>query len=178
MAMATFLHRMMGATALDATTYEEVEADAASGTQALAVVILSAVAAGIGSRGFDVALSAIPVMTAIALFTWAAWALLTYQVGATLLPEATTDVDVNQLLRTLGFAAAPGMFRILGVIPSLSTPTFVLTSLWMLAAMVIAIRQALDYKSTARAVLVSVIGFGLTLISVAVLGMLFSTALE
>jgi hypothetical protein len=171
--MATFLHRVMGATALDVATYEEVEADESGGVQAMAVVLLSAVAAGVGGRGLGQSLSVIPVVTLVALLSWAAWALLTYEIGARLLPEPDTRVDVGQLLRTLGFASAPGILRVVGVVPELAMPAFVLTSLWMLAAMVMAIRQALDYRSTVRAVLVSVIAATLTLAMAGVLSLFF-----
>lgn len=171
--MPTFLHRVMGATVLDVATYEEVEADERGGVQAMAVVLLSALAAGIGGRGFGQPLAAVPVIALGALLSWAAWALLTYEIGARLLPEPETRVDVGQLLRTLGFAAAPGMLRVVGVVPGLAMPAFVLTSLWMLAAMVMAIRQALDYRSTGRAVLVSVIGATLTLAMAGILSLFF-----
>jgi hypothetical protein len=172
--MASFLHRVMGATVLDVTTYEEVEADQGAGLQSMAVVLLSALAAGVGGRGFGQSpVSAIPTVALVALLSWAAWALLTYQIGARLMPEPETRVDVGQLLRTLGFASAPGMLRVVGVVPDLAMSAFVLTSLWMLAAMVVAIRQALDYRSTGRAVLVSVLGATLTLAMAAVLSLFF-----
>jgi hypothetical protein len=57
-------------------------------------------------------------------------------------------------MRTTGFAAAPGVFRILRVIPGLAVPVLVVSSVWMIAAMVVAVRQALDYRTTARAVAV------------------------
>ena len=76
---------------------------------------------------------------------WAAWALLTYEIGAKLLPGTNTRVDVYELLRTIGFASAPGMLRIIGVVPALTRPIFFLTAVWMLLAMIVAVRQALDY---------------------------------
>lgn len=168
--MASFAHRLMGAAALDAATYEEVEADGTSGVQAMAVVLLSAVAAGIGARGFGGSLSAVPAMMVLALLSWAAWAVLTYHIGAQLLPEPETSVNVNQLLRTLGFAATPGLLLALGAVPGLTTPVFILALAWMLAAMVVAIRQALDYRSLARAIAVAVIGGALTLGAALVIG--------
>ena len=127
------------------------------------VVILSALAAGIGARGFGGHFAQVPAITVIALLAWAAWAFLTYQIGAKLLPGANTRVDVYELLRTIGFASAPGMLRIIGVVPVLTRPVFAVTTVWMLLSMVIAVRQALDYTSTARAVAVCVIGWALTL---------------
>ena len=91
------------------------------------------------------------VIVVLALVVWSVWAYLTYEIGARLMPTARTQADVGQLLRTLGFASAPGVLRVFGIIPGATTPVFVVTELWMLMAMIVAIRQALDYTSTARA---------------------------
>jgi hypothetical protein len=72
-------------------------------------------------------------------------------------------VDVGQLLRTLGFSAAPGLLFVAGLWPPFATPVFTLVPLWMLATMVVAVRQALDYTSTARAVAVCLVGWALTI---------------
>ena len=45
----SFVERVQGASLLDADTYEEVEADRGATLQAASVVLLSSVAAGIGS---------------------------------------------------------------------------------------------------------------------------------
>jgi len=48
---------------------------------------------------------------------------------------------------------------VLGVLPALTIPVFALTTGWMLIAMIVAVRQALDYTSTARAIAVCAIGW-------------------
>jgi hypothetical protein len=63
------------------------------------------------------------------------------------------------LLRTLGFSSAPGLIRVFGIIPGITPFVFAVASGWMLVAMVIAVRQALDYRSTWRAFGVCVIGW-------------------
>jgi hypothetical protein len=75
------------------------------------------------------------------------------------MPEPATKSDVGELVRTTGFAATPGLLRVFGVIPMLGWLVVIAAWLWTLAAMVVAVRQALDYQSTARAVAVCVIGF-------------------
>lgn len=155
--MNPFIDRVIRAARLDVQVYEEVEADAAATGQAAAVVLAASVAAGIGLGGFgigDILLVAIG-----ALIGWVIWAALTYFIGARLLPEVETQADVGQLMRTMGFSSAPGVLRILGIVPGLTWLVFAITGLWMLAAMVIAVRQALDYRSTGRAIAVCVIGF-------------------
>ena len=51
------------------------------------------------------------------------------------------------------------MIRVFGIFPGIEKLVFPAASAWMLVAMVIAVRQALDYKGTLRAVIVCVIGF-------------------
>src|SRR5512132_1332521 len=117
--MTTFGQRMVRAAKLDAAVYEEVEADVGATGQAMAVVALAALAAGFAMRG---GVRALLVTTIASVFGWAVWALLIYWIGARWLPEAETRADWSQLLRTLGFASAPGILRVGGIIPGLQGP--------------------------------------------------------
>ncbi|MEQ1909080.1 MAG: YIP1 family protein, partial [Vicinamibacterales bacterium] len=166
----TFLQRLIGAAALDAAIYEEVEADPSATPQAMAIVVLSSIAMGIGARGLGAGSSAIAVFGVIALLTWAAWALLMFEIGARWLPGRKTHSDPYELLRTLGFAATPGFAAVLAAVPLVSVTVLVGASLWMLAAMVVAVRQALDYETTARAAMVCLLGVVLALVLAGVLG--------
>ena len=175
----SFLQRLIGAAALDVAIYEEVEADPKATMQAALVVLSSSLAAGVGARGFaDNNLPNIALISILALMAWACWALLTYEIGARMLPEPQTAVDIGQLMRTIGFASIPGVLRIFGFIPGVTIPVFVLSAVWMLAAMVVAVRQALDYTSTARAVAVCAIGWTLAIVFAVVLGLAFGPALS
>ena len=156
--MASIWDRMFRAAKLDAQLYEEVEADTDATMQAMTVVVLAAIAAGIGSLGSGSA-GAIVTGTIVSLVGWLVWAFLTYFIGTRLLPEPQTSADYGELLRTIGFASAPGVIRALGIVPGLGAPLFLIGGIWMLVAMVIAVRQALDYTSTLRAVGVCLIGW-------------------
>ncbi len=163
--MASFAERMIGAAKLDVNTFEEVEADASAMGQAMAVVVLSSAAAGVAQ--FTTAGIAGMIGGAIvALIGWFIWAFITYIVGTKILPEPGTQADIGQLLRTIGFSASPGVLKVLGVIPGLGMLISFAVSVWMLVAMVIAVRQALDYKSTGRAVGVCLIGFVVYVVAV------------
>ncbi len=156
--MADIQDRMLRAAKLDVELYEEVEHDEGALGQATTVVVLSAAAAGIGSLGAG-GLAGLIGGTLAALLGWYVWAFLTYFIGTRLLPEPQTRADYGQLLRTIGFSSAPGLIRVLGIIPGLGTTVFLVAGIWMLIAMVIAVRQALDYTSTVRAVGVCAIGW-------------------
>ena len=155
--MATIQDRIIRAAKLDSQLYEEVEADRDATGQAMAVVVMSAVAAGIGVGSGG--LLGIVGGTIVALVGWCIWAFLTYFIGTRLLPEPQTKADYGVLLRTIGFASAPGLIRVFGIVPGLGAFLFSVAGIWMLVAMVIAVRQALDYTSTPRAVGVCLIGW-------------------
>jgi hypothetical protein len=178
---ATFFRRLIGAAMLDAGIYEEVEADRTATAQALAVVVFSSLAAGIGAKGMEGGASALAFFataSVIALLTWAAWALVTFEIGSHILPTPDTRVDPGELLRTLGFAATPGLIQVLGVFPGARVPVFALAIVWALAASVMAVRQALDYTSTIRAIAVCTIGLLLSLGVAMVLGLVFGPTLS
>lgn len=166
--MSAFVDRMIRAAKLDPQLYEEVEADKSAMGQAVGVVIISSVAAGIGSIGRG-GIAGIVGAAALALVSWYIWAYLTYFIGTRLLPEPQTEADAGQLLRTIGFSSSPGIIRVLGIIPGITAVIFFAASIWMLVAMVIAVRQALDYRSTLRAVGVCAIGWIIQIIVFAVL---------
>ncbi len=162
--MSIFFDRMIRAAKLDVQLYEEVEADKGALSQAMGVVVLSGVAAGVGSIG-SAGIAGIFAGTIAAIIGWLIWAYITYIVGTKLLPQPQTKADYGELLRTVGFSSSPGLLRVFGLIPFLAGIAFIAASIWMLIAMVIAVRQALDYTSTLRAVGVCIIGWIIQMIT-------------
>ena len=167
----SYLQRLIGAMSLNAAIYEEVEADRTATGQALATVLLSSVAAGIGSRGIEApSLTSIIFISTVSLIAWVAWALLTFEIGGRLMPEPQTRVDAGELLRTIGFAASPGILRFFRFIPFLGPLLSFVVGIWIVAAMIIAIRQALDYKSIGRAAVVCLIAWFVSILMGIVFG--------
>lgn len=152
----TFVERMVGAAKLDVRVYEEIEADRSATPQAMGVVVLAAVAGGIG---VGAGIRGLVVGTIAGLLGWAVWAGLTYFIGTRWLPEPDTKADIGELLRTLGFATSPGILRVAGIVPVVGSIVIVVSAVWTLVAVVVAVRQALDYRSTGRAIGVCVIGW-------------------
>jgi hypothetical protein len=178
--MRRFVFRVLGAATLDKQVYEDVEADPGATSQALAVIVLASFAAGLGASGWNgkpgIALAFSTAAGTFGLLAWASWAVLTFEIGGHLLPEPQTRVNVGELLRTLGFSAAPGLFLAFGALGS-TTLIFSVTAVWMLATMVMAVRQALDYTRIGRALAVCVLGWMLTLGLVMGLGFFFGSRL-
>lgn len=168
-----YVNRMIRAAKLEPGLYEEVEADPRALGQAMGVVVFSSVAAGIGSVQ-TAGLPGIVMGTLTALIGWYIWAYITYFVGTKWLPEPQTRSNHGELLRTIGFSSSPGIIRLFGFIPGLTWILMAVGGIWMLIAMVIAVRQALDYQSTLRAVGVCVIGWIIQALIVVILLALFS----
>jgi len=152
-----YVNRIIRACKLDVSLYEEVEADKSATLQAASVVVLSSLAAGVGA--ISLGASNFLMAPLLSLVSWYVWAYIIYFIGAKLFPEPTTKADHGELLRTIGFSSAPGLIRVFGFTPELMSITFIGAAIWMLVAMIIAVRQALDYQSTWRAIGVVVIGF-------------------
>jgi hypothetical protein len=167
----SWTERMVGAAKLDANIYEDVEADAAASGQAAGTVALVAVAQAIGAIGEGT----LGLVTGVvsALVGWLIWAGVTYLIGAKLLGGTATW---GELLRTLGFAQAPGVLSVLGIIPVVGGVVRFVVTLWILIAGVIAICQALDV-STEKAILTAVLGWLALALPVFLLGIMGAGAL-
>ncbi|HYD49354.1 MAG TPA: YIP1 family protein [Terriglobales bacterium] len=170
--MSKLANRMVRAARLEPALYEEVEADRGGLNEAMAVVVLASVAAGVGTVN-TLGIAGLISMTIGALVGWFVWAYLTYLIGTRLLPEPQTQADVGQLLRTTGFAAAPGVLRLLGFLPGVGSLIVLISSIWMLLAMVVAVKQALDYQGTGKALLVCLIGFVVQMLVLALIFVAF-----
>ncbi|MFC1489688.1 YIP1 family protein [Candidatus Latescibacterota bacterium] len=170
--MSQFTDRMIRAAKLDVSLYEEVEADRSALTQAMGVVALSSVAMGIGTMSGGGVGGLIGGVIA-SLLGWFIWAYITYYIGVKILPEPQTRADHGELLRTIGFSSSPGLLYVFGIIPGLGLIVIPVVSIWTLSAMIIAVRQALDYNSTMRAIGVCLIGWSAQIILLSVINILF-----
>ncbi|MEQ9737923.1 MAG: YIP1 family protein, partial [Algiphilus sp.] len=150
-------------------TFESVEHDQNATLQALAVVVLVAVATGLGGMA-AAGITGLIVGIVAAVIGWAIWAGLIWLIGTKLLPEESTEADWGQVARTTGFAQSPGLLRIFGFIPVVGPLVVLVASIWQLVAVVVAIRQALDYTQTWRAIVVVLIGWLINLAIFMLLG--------
>lgn len=167
--------RMLGAAKFDLKTYQEVEEDTGANRQAALVVVIVAIASGIGTIGVAGILGIVWGIL-IGLLGWAIFAALTYWVGVNLLPKPETNANWGQLARTLAFARAPGVLLVFGIIPVLGAIVSLVVFVWTIATSVVAVREALDYgtetNDTLRALAVVIIAIIPTIIASALIGLL------
>jgi hypothetical protein len=155
--MLGFGWRILRAAALDRRVYAEVEHDTSAHGQAAATVVLASLAAGFGAGARHPAAIALGALAA--LLSWFLWAWIVYRIGGRLVPEPGTRVTHGQVLRAVGFASAPGIFRIAGIIAEARALVFAVTTIWVLAATVVAVREAMDYRGVWRAIGVTALGW-------------------
>lgn len=170
--MASFGERVVGAMSLKASTFQEIEHDPTAMGQAVGVIVLAAVSTGIGNV-FWGGIGGIVTQIISSLIGFGVWALAVWLIGTRVMPDPATKADFPETFRTIAFAAAPGVLGIVTIIPILGWLILFAIWLWQIAAMVIAVREVLDYTDTIKAVIVVVIGFVAYLVVVAILGMIF-----
>ena len=148
--MNLFLNRLFRAAKLDASLYEEVITDTGTMFQAMMAVFVYSVASAYGGFGRG-GVAGINFAMITTLIGWYVWAFSAYFVGMRFLPEAETEGNRKAVFRAMGFASAPGLIRLLGLIPNMAATTFLIASVWMFVAAVVAIKQAMNYQSIYRA---------------------------
>ena len=169
---SSYVDRLRGALMLDARTYRDVEQDADANGQAALTVVLAALAAGIGAiLSRDLVQNVLG--TAISsLLQWIIFSFVAYYVGASLFSSGQTSVTPGQVLRTMGFAQAPKLLLVLGIIPILGWVVGLVVVFWFLAAAVVALREAFEFE-TGRAIGTGLIALVVILVIDLVLSAIF-----
>lgn len=162
---SSLINRMIRASKLQVALYEEVEADSSATSQAVLAVIVVSILSGIGSAigaifqggGLRIIWGLLGGIVA-SLLGWLAWSFFTWLLGTTVFKGKETKASMGELMRTIGFAYSPGVFRLFSFIPVLGPIISFATMVWSLIAGVIAVRQALDF-STGRAIGTCIVGW-------------------
>lgn len=160
----SLVDRAIAAARLDSGVFEEVEADKSATSQAALIVLVVAIAQGIGSYNGGVTSMIGSIIGA--LVGWVVWSAVTYFIGSTIFKGTA---DIGELMRTLGFAQSAGVLYVLRIIPILGWLVWLIVTIWILVAGIIAIRQALDI-STGKAIVTAIIGWLVVAIPLAIFG--------
>ena len=147
--ISIFFNRVFRSIKIDPDVYDEVQKDKTATLSAAFVVVISSLAAGIAAK--QLGASSFIFAPILSLVSWFVWAYIVYFVGVKLFPDPKTKTTHASLLRAIGFSSAPGIIRVFGFTPELMTVTFIGSALWMLACMVVAVRQTLNFKSLWKA---------------------------
>jgi hypothetical protein len=162
--MGSLMYRALGVSVFDGGTFEAIESDRKATPQALLVVLASSLAGAIAAtRSLEPRLTFIAAFMIVAVVVWLGWAHLILLIGGRQFRRPETRVDYGELVRTTGFAAAPGNLQVLALVSTIATPVIVATWIWMWAAMVVAVRHSLDVRSTWHAIVVCGAALGVIL---------------
>lgn len=173
--MAIFFSRFIGALALDPSAFEDIERDRHADLESMLVLLMACAAGGVGAIGAgDTSGGGFVIGAVMVLGAWLVWAGLIGAIGTTILADTQTRSDVHELLRVLGYATAPGVFLSLAAMRTAAPLLIVVVSAWIVAAAVLGVRQALDYRSTARAAVVCAAAFVIAAGAMAAVALLFS----
>tara|TARA_B110000971_G_scaffold219152_1_gene259592 strand:- start:35 stop:556 length:522 start_codon:yes stop_codon:yes gene_type:complete len=155
--ISLFLNRILRSVKIDPEVFNEVQKDRNATLSAAIVVLLSSSAAGIGAASMGIGNFIIaPIFS---LLSWFVWAYIVYFVGVKLFPDSKTKTSQFALLRAIGFSSAPGIIRVFSFNESLMTVLFIGSAFWMLACMIVAVRETLNYKSLWKALGVVIISW-------------------
>ena len=176
--MASLPERMVGAMKADVKTLTEIEADPNALPQAVAVIVIAGVAALIGNIWRESGIMGGIFGLVASLIGYGVGALLVFLIGTKVMPEPGTKASFQEVFRTLGFAASPGVFNVLVIIPFLGPLIGFFIGIWSLVIAVVATREVLDYTSTGRAIIVCIIAAAIVFVAWAILAILaFGAAL-
>jgi hypothetical protein len=176
-ASSSITNRMIRAARLEVPLYEEVEADRTATNQALLVVVLVAIASGLGTgiassmgggSGFAFVAKLITGLLS-ALVGWAVWSYVVYFVGTRFFGGTAT---YGELLRTLGFAESPSVLLIFSFVPVIGGILSLVVAVWTIVCSFIATRQALDIDN-AKTFFTILIGAVALIIVITVLSLIF-----
>ena len=154
--ISIFFNRVFRSIKIDPDVYDEVQKDKNATLSAAIVVVISSLAAGIAAK--QLGANSFILAPILSLLSWFVWAYIVYFVGVKLFPDSRTKTTQFSLLRAIGFSSAPGIIRIFAFNEGLMVVTFIGSAFWMLACMVVAVRETLNYKSLWKA-------FGVVIIS-------------
>jgi len=174
--MADLTGRMIGAMKADVKTLTEIEADPSAMGQAVTVIVIAGIASLVGDL-FRAGVTAGVMALIASLLGYALFSFLVFLIGTKLMPEPATKADFSEAFRVIGFAASPGVFNVLAIIPILGPLIRFLVGIWSLVIAVVAVREVLDYSNTGRAIIVCLIAVVICWIVLVILLLpLFATA--
>ena len=154
--MQALFQRMLRAARMDAQLFEEIVSDPTLQGQSVWVVAIFAMATAFGTFTL-ISGTAVNIGLLTTMIGWYIWAFSVFYIGTRILKGDSAPPDRKTIMRVMAFACAPGIFRLLGLIPKTTTLVFIVTSLWMLATAVFGLKKVFPQRSTFKISVVTVV---------------------
>jgi len=164
------LSRALRVAKLDLPVYREIARDRSATTEAAVVVAVVALASGIGALTDSFGRVVVAIIGAF--IWWVIFAAMTYFFGKNVFGSPNTQVDLESLLRTQGYARAPGVLAFFGFIPVLGWIAAFIGAVWSIITAVVAIRETLVI-GTGRAIIVGIVAAIASGLIVGIIGLIF-----
>jgi hypothetical protein len=147
--MKPLFKRMQRAITLDRSLFEEVVADPSVQGQSVWVVAIFAMTTAFGTFSM-ISGTAVNIGLITTILTWYIWAFSVFFLGTRILGEMLEGADRKTVMRVVAFASAPGVIRLLGVIPKTTIIILIISSVWILIATVIGLRKIFTQADTLK----------------------------
>jgi hypothetical protein len=162
--MNSLVRQTIGAMTFRAAIYREIATQPGATAPAIGILLLSCFVPGSVSIVYGTLGGILYSFSG-----WAIWICLAYMIGAKIFPESPVDSGLLRLLRAGGFAASPALLGFFGLAAVVGHILPITTTVWVIAATAVAIREALQYRTTSRAVAVCLASWAGTLLILAAL---------
>lgn len=154
------VNRMVRAAKLQRAVYAEVAADITATRQAVAVVVITALAAFISDQigppdlawlgvpaedggGSSLGILLLIIGPIVAIIAWLVWSVVAWYVGTRMIAHDRKDVEFLEVARAIGFAQTPSVLGVTLFIPVLGLIVQVGVFFWVLATGFVAIRESM-----------------------------------
>jgi hypothetical protein len=153
--MKPIVKRMQRAIVLDRALFEEVVADPSVQGQSVWVVVIYAMTTAFGLFGM-IGGAAVNIALITTILGWYIWAFSVFYFGTRMLGTMSGSADRKTILRVVAFASAPGVIRLLGLIPKSFVYILLISSIWILIAAVVGLKKVFVHAATAKIALICV----------------------
>jgi hypothetical protein len=133
---------------LDQRLFEEIVSDPSSQGQSVWAMAIFAMATAFGFFSM-VGGTAVNIGLITTMIAWYVWAFSVFYSGTRLFRGDGEGADRKTVLRVMAFACAPGVIRLLGVIPKSTIVILIISSIWILIAAIIGLKKVFPKTATA-----------------------------
>jgi hypothetical protein len=153
--MKLLFKRMQRAIVLDQPFFEQVVADASLQGQSVWAVAIYAMATAFGTFSM-IGGAAVNIGLITTILAWYIWAFSVFYFGTRLLGPMTDGADRKTIMRVIAFASAPGVIRLLGILPKTTMIILAASSIWILIAAVMGLKKVFTQTTTVKITMICV----------------------
>jgi len=141
----SLMDRLLGAALLEAEVYQEVALVPTTRRHIALIVIISAIAAGLGSLGGGIV--GFLAAASVGLAGWGLYVFVSYWMATERFGVGRSHANWGATWRALGLASSPRVFLIFAFVPEVGLLVGLAVHAWVLITTVFAVRVTLDMEA-------------------------------